>query len=62
MLRGGWGGPKPGYTVSYQTATSSGAHEEQIPFSGLDDELKAFVHLVSVHAMTLDCIPVAVDW
>ncbi|KAL3140220.1 hypothetical protein ABBQ38_004496 [Trebouxia sp. C0009 RCD-2024] len=48
VLRGGWGGPKPGYTLSYQTATSGSSHVEQVPFSGLDDELTAFVQ--QVHA------------
>ena len=46
VLRGGWGGPKPGYTLSYQTVASNGSQIEQVPFSGLDDELTAFVNQV----------------
>lgn len=51
VLRGGWGGPKPGYTLSYQTATSGSSHVEQVPFSGLDDELTAFVQQVQVQTL-----------
>lgn len=46
VLRGGWQGSKAGYTLSYQTTSSNGPQIEQIPFSGLDDELTAFIHQV----------------
>ena len=46
VLRGGWEGPKPGYTLSYQTTTSDGSKAELVPFCGLDDELTAFIHQV----------------
>ncbi len=46
VLRGGWEGGKPGYKLSYQTATSNGSKVEHVPFSGLDDELTAFIHQV----------------
>lgn len=46
VLRGGWGRPKPGYTLSYQTVASDGSQTEQVPFSGLDDELIAFINQV----------------
>ena len=44
MLRGGWQG-RPGYTLSHQTLGES-ASQEQLKFSGLDDELMAFVQQV----------------
>lgn len=47
VLRGGWEGPKPGYTLSYQTTTSDGSKAELVPFCGLDDELTAFIHQVN---------------
>ena len=53
VLRGGWGGPKPGYTLSYQTAASNGSQIEQVPFSGLDDELTAFIDQVLAHVCGL---------
>lgn len=46
VLRGGWEGGKPGYKLSYQTATSNGSKVEHVPFSGLDDELTAFIQQV----------------
>ena len=49
VLRGGWGGPKPGYTLSHQMAASNGSQIEHVPFSGLDDELTAFVEQVFAH-------------
>ena len=51
MLRGGWQGAKPGYALSYQAVGDSQATSEDIKFSGLDDELLAFVQQVSVHCM-----------
>lgn len=56
VLRGGWGGPKPGYTLSYQTAASDGSHVEQVPFSGLDDELTAFADQVLVSFQVYTCL------
>ena len=45
ILRGGWEGAKPGYTVSHQTAGNA-PNVEQLKFTGLDDELLAFVDQV----------------
>lgn len=47
VLRGGWEGGKPGYKLCYQTATSNGPKVEHVPFSGLDDELTAFIQQVN---------------
>ncbi len=47
VLRGGWEGSKAGYTLSYQTSNSNGSKVEQVPFSGLDDELTAFIQQVN---------------
>ncbi len=46
IKRGGWGSGPGEYTLSYKNVSNGTSATERMGFSGIDDELDAFVSLV----------------
>lgn len=59
--RGGWGGNRAGYTLSWKKAGDAEPSTKQFPFTGVENEFATFLELVRADIHTRGCMHVCMS-